>query len=125
MRKRFEVQRKAGMNVDWQTWQQAWYSALSMVSNPLELEWKVSKEQEFLNESQNEFTDISSEQFRVYEYLANGKKVSIRIPGPMRLSVSASGGHRVFDANGVSHYMAPGFVHIYWKAKSGSPNFVA
>lgn len=66
------------------------------------------------------FSDISSEQYRVYEFCDK----SIRIENPLLLSVSASGGHRVWDAKGVSHYIPSGFRHIFWEAKEGQPHFV-
>ena len=74
-----------------------------------------------LNNTNKEFTDISSEEFRTYEF---PEFVSVTIDRPMFLHVSGSGGHRVFDAEGVSHYIKPGWVHLYWKAKPNSPNFV-
>lgn len=75
----------------------------------------------FKNESGLEFTDISSESFRVYEF-SNGKEV--RIDEPLRLNVSSSGGHRLFDASGTSHYVPKGWIHLRWKVKPGCPNFV-
>lgn len=81
----------------------------------------ASKDGYFLNESGLTFTDISSEAFRVYEF-SNGKEV--RIDEPLRLNVSPSGGHRLFDSSGTSHYIPKGWVHLKWKVKPGSPNFV-
>lgn len=75
----------------------------------------------FVNESGLAFSDISSEAFRVYEF-SNGKEV--RIDEPLRLNVSPSGGHRLFDASGTSHYIPKGWVHLRWKVKTGAPNFV-
>lgn len=78
-------------------------------------------EPEFKNESGLTFSDISSEAFRVYEF-SNGKE--IRIDEPLRLNVSPSGGHRLFDASGTSHYIPKGWIHLKWKVKLGQPNFV-
>lgn len=75
----------------------------------------------FINKSNFVFTDISSEEYRSYEF-SNGKV--IRIDEPLQLSVSPSGGHRLFDATGVSHYIPKGWVWLKWKAKKGFPNFV-
>ncbi len=75
----------------------------------------------FLNESNLEFTDISSEQYRIYEF-NNGKIVMI--VEPLKLNVSKSGGHRVFDNSGISHYIPQGWCHLSWKTKLGKPNFV-
>lgn len=75
----------------------------------------------FVNESPLEFIDISSEEYRIYEF-NNGK--TIMISEPLKLNVSKSGGHRLFDNSGLSHYIPQGWVRISWKAKSGRPNFV-
>lgn len=76
---------------------------------------------EFHNASKSVFTDISSEQYREYEF-ESGKVV--RIDAPLQLNISASGGHRIFDAGGVSHYIPKGWVHLSWRAKEGAPHFV-
>lgn len=75
----------------------------------------------FRNKSGLTFSDISSEDYRVYEF-DNGR--SILINRPLKLNVSPSGGHRLFDADGVSHYIPKGWIHLKWKAKDGCPNFV-
>lgn len=75
---------------------------------------------EFINQSSNSFVDISSEVFRSYTF--PGGDV-IRIDNPLKLSVS-TGGHRLFDENGQSHYIPKGWIHLCWTAKSGQPNFV-
>lgn len=76
---------------------------------------------EFLNASDNEFEDISSEVSRTYNF---GTKGFVKIVEPRKLSVSASGGHRLFDAKGQSHYIPSGWIQISWTARDGSPNFV-
>jgi hypothetical protein len=48
----------------------------------------------------------------------------IKIEFPLYLSVSKSGGHRLFDANGISHYVPPTWIHLTWKSKEGSPHFI-
>ena len=78
---------------------------------------------EFKNESTNKFSDIDTEVYRIYEYVVDGKRFPIRIDQPTKLSVS-SNGHRVFDDQGVSHYMPKGWIHLYWEAKEGAANFV-
>jgi len=75
---------------------------------------------EFINESANEFVDISTEQFRTYAF-PNGDEVTIT--NPLRLAVSASG-HRLFDAQGVSHYVPKGWFHLMWKSRDGKAHFV-
>jgi hypothetical protein len=64
------------------------------------------------------FTDISTEQWRAYEF----PEKEVRIERPIALNVSRSGGHRVLDAAGVSHYIPKGWIHLTWKA---DPHFVA
>lgn len=76
---------------------------------------------EFVNESDNEFTDISSEATRTYNF---GSKGFVKINNPMKLSVSPSGGHRIFSADGHSHYIPSGWVQLSWTVKPGQPNFV-
>jgi hypothetical protein len=76
---------------------------------------------EFKNATDLEFTDISSEQWREYHFL--GGEI-VRIEAPLRLNVSESQGHRIFDADGVSHYIPPSWIHLKWKVKDGAPNFV-
>lgn len=75
----------------------------------------------FINKSNLEFTDISSEEFREYVYPDD---THIRISNPLYLHVSSSGGHRIYDAQGMSHYIVKGWIHLFWKAKDGEPNFV-
>lgn len=53
------------------------------------------------NDSSNIFTDISSEEWRQYEF-TDGARVTIK--NPTHLSVSANG-HRIFDAEGISHHI--------------------
>lgn len=74
----------------------------------------------FVNESGNVFSDISSEDYRSYTF-PGGEVVTIS--KPLKLSVSA-GGHRLFDAAGISHYVPKGWIHLKWKAVEGQPNFV-
>lgn len=74
---------------------------------------------ELNNTSKNEFVSISSEEYRVYEFADR----EVRIEAPLYLSVNANG-HRLLDANGISHYIPKGWVHLSWKAKTGAPHFV-
>jgi hypothetical protein len=81
----------------------------------------------FINESGLDFTDISSELYREYEFPPSGDRICndvIHINSPMKLNVSKSGGHRIFDENGVSHYIPSGWIHLSWCVKDGQPNFV-
>jgi len=73
----------------------------------------------FINKSGLEFKDISSEVSRSYHFSAQ----IVTIADPLWLHVSDSGGHRIFDASGISHYIPSGWVHLEWTVKPGSPNF--
>ena len=74
------------------------------------------------NESGLKFTDISSEEYRIYHY--DGILNFVRIDNPVALNVSKAGGHRLFDGQGVSHYIPKGWRRLEWKAKEGAPHFV-
>lgn len=50
--------------------------------------------------------------YRIYEFL-DGKR--IRIDRPVLLNVSKSGGHRILDANNVSHYIPYKWIHLFWE----------
>ena len=66
-----------------------------------------------------EWSDISSEEYR--EYVFPGEE-TVRIEKPQKLNVSDSGGHRLLDGAGESHYIPNGWIHLRWK---GEPAFVA
>lgn len=75
---------------------------------------------ELRNESGLAFTDISSEQYRTYDF----GDVKVTINEPLALNVSKSGGHRLLDGQGDSHYIPPGWKHLFWRVKDGLPHFV-
>lgn len=81
----------------------------------------VAESQVFTNATDLEFTDISSELWREYQFLGGD---TVRIEAPLKLNVSDSGGHRIFDAQNVSHYVPSGWVHLKWVVRDGAPNFV-
>ena len=74
-----------------------------------------------INQSDNQFTDISSEAERTYNF---GSKGFVRIVNPSMLSVSSSGGHRLLAQDGKSHYIPAGWIQLTWTAREGQPNFV-
>jgi hypothetical protein len=80
----------------------------------------VSKVVEFRNTSGLDFKDISSEQWREYTF-PEGQ--AVRVVKPLKLYVSDNG-HRILDAEGVSHYVPFGWIHLKWLAKDGEPHFV-
>jgi hypothetical protein len=75
----------------------------------------------FYNESDNVFTDISSEASRTYNF---GSRGFVKIENPAKLSVSDSGGHRVFSRDGKSHYIPTGWIQLSWTVHPGHANFV-
>jgi len=77
---------------------------------------------EFINESDLDFKNISTEEERTYTF---PNRNTYHIKEPLYLNVSKSGGHRVFSNDGTSHYIQPkeGWA-ISWKAKQGKANFV-
>ena len=66
-----------------------------------------------------EFKDISTEQYREYLF----PDMTIVIDAPEKLNVSASGGHRIVDVTGQSHYIPPGWRRLSWRVKPGAPEF--
>ncbi len=66
------------------------------------------------------FSSIGDEQYRVYEF---PDKTQVRINAPEFLNVSKSGGHRILDGAGVSHYIPSGWNHLYWLSKPNTPAF--
>lgn len=75
---------------------------------------------EFINKTDLQFSDISSEEYREYTFPGGD---SVRINGPQMLHVSDNG-HRIYDIAGQSHYVPLGWIHLEWKAKEGRPHFV-
>lgn len=80
------------------------------------------KETPFRNATAYAFVDLS-EQYREYTFPGSTKKV--RIARPRKLYVSPSGGHRIFSADGVSHYIPPNWIHLEWKVEKDAPHFLA
>jgi len=65
------------------------------------------------------FKSLEDELYREYSFPTG----VVRIDNPVALHVSASGGHRVLDNEGVSHYIPNGWFHLLWKVKDGRPAF--
>ena len=74
-----------------------------------------------INNTDLEFIDISNEKERVYRF-PGGEFVMLE--NPLKLHVSKSGGHRIMTADGNSHYIPTGWVHLKCVAKKGEANFV-
>jgi len=79
---------------------------------------------EFINKTEMEFSDISSEQTREYTFCDADVTHYVIIDQPYMLHVSQSGGHRIFDMSGVCHYIPSGWVHLSWTTREGQPHFV-
>lgn len=78
------------------------------------------------NETEYKFTDISSEKWRQYRFPSDDVEGNlVFIADPIALHVSRSGGHRVLDAHGVSHYVPKGWIELSWEAREDQPHFVA
>ena len=75
---------------------------------------------EIKNESNLKLNDISSESWREYDFGDH----QVHIDSPLALNVSKAGGHRVIDAEEVSHYVPKGWIHLSWMAKDGQPHIV-
>lgn len=80
----------------------------------------VERAPEFINESGLDFIDISSEQWRQYDF-GGGNVVTIDAPARINLGKN---GHRIWTYEGVSHYVPKGWIHLSWKPRSGEPSFV-
>ena len=75
----------------------------------------------FTNNPALEFRDITTELYRTYKFPGNE---FVTIENPIAINVSKSGGHRIVDNQGKSHYIPAGYLAITWKVKDGQPNFV-
>jgi len=80
---------------------------------------------ELVNKGSYDFFSVSSEAWRTYEWLDGDKSTQLTICDPLYVSINpTNGGHRVLDAKGVSHYIQPGWKHLFWQAKAGQAHFV-
>lgn len=73
------------------------------------------------NDTDAEFTDISSEYWRRYTFVSG---MLVVIEHPAWLNVSDSGGHRILDQQGYCHYIPYGWIHLEWQVKDDAPHFV-
>jgi len=76
---------------------------------------------DFRNATRHNFDDISSETYREYVFADH----TVKIDHPVALNVNySSGGHRVWDSQGVSHYIPGGWRELKWEVDSDKPHFV-
>lgn len=74
------------------------------------------------NNTEHQFIDISTEQYRIYYNPAG--EVLIHIAEPVALAVSPSG-HRVLDSEGVAFWInTDDFSVVEWKSYDGAPHFI-
>ncbi|QIG73987.1 hypothetical protein PP935_gp212 [Rhizobium phage RHph_N34] len=68
-----------------------------------------------------DISDISSEEFRIYEFLLEGLKEPqyVIIENPIALHVRESGSHVVVNSLGETTYVPTGWLHLTWRAKEG------
>lgn len=66
------------------------------------------------------WADISEEMVRVYRFAADAATTIVR---PVALAINQRGSHRIIDADGISHYIPPGWIHLSWRAKDSTPYF--
>jgi hypothetical protein len=78
---------------------------------------------EFRNASKLDFKNLNSEVYREYLFASEGKTETVRIDKPLKLAVSESGGHRLFNEAGESYYVPAGWIQLKWVAKEGAPHF--
>jgi len=78
---------------------------------------------EFKNTSELKFKDIDDEEFRTYTFIRDGKIFYVTIREPLKINVSPSGVHRIFDSSGECHYIPPGWIHLKWRSKEGADHF--
>jgi hypothetical protein len=82
---------------------------------------------DLINHGSYDFIDISSERHRTYDYIKvvddEPVLIGLRIDNPQWLAISKTG-HRILDADGDSHYVPFGWVHLWWRVRKGAPHFV-
>ena len=90
-----------------------------------DLENELADDIQHIDEMNRSWIDISSEEYRVYQFASdNGDRIDLTIKDPVYLCVGdrPNAGHRIYTADGISHYIPQGWICISWK---GSPPFVA
>lgn len=78
-----------------------------------------SNRETFQNAGSYEFIDLN-ERWRTYYYADGTEQTIIAV---QKLAVSKSG-HRLFTADGLSHFVPFGWIRVSWKVVEGTPNFL-
>jgi hypothetical protein len=86
-------------------------------TGPVGKEMILSTNQDLLRK----FKDISEEEYREYDFGVD--EGTVKIVAPLWLHVSASGGHRILDNDGISWYIPARWCALRWKAKPGYAAF--
>ncbi len=81
----------------------------------------MTGKEKFINESKLNFIFIGTEESRTYVFPGGDL---VQIDNPLYINVSSSGSHRIFDGQGVSHYVPSGWNHLSWITKPGDAHFV-
>ena len=73
-----------------------------------------------MSKTKLEFKDITNNTYRRYTFPGGD---TVCIMHPVSLNVSPSGGHRICDKAGKSHYIPPKWIHLVWEQKEGCEPF--
>ena len=63
------------------------------------------------------FNSLESEEYRIYFFPKGEER---RIDYPVAINVSRSGGHKIIDGDGITHYIPKGWIELVWKARDGA-----
>ena len=85
---------------------------------------------ELIEDTGLNFRDISNEVKRTYLMVGSGGQlIDQHIHNPQWLAISASGGHRLMDGEGVCHYIPKaspsqcGYIAVSWTVRDGESHF--
>lgn len=67
------------------------------------------------------FIDISHEEFRVYTFVKEGQFFKVKIDNPLKL-IKEKDGDRIFDLQGLGHYVPNEWIHLFWKNREEEKN---
>jgi hypothetical protein len=78
-------------------------------------------EPEFINGTDLDFEDITSELYRTYVFAGDN---SITIEYPTHMAEDDNGDHLIYDDSGRSFRIPVGWLALVWESKAGAPSFV-
>jgi len=91
-----------------------------MFNSGIPINETILENNKFRHTTDYDWKDISTEEFRAYIFPGG---CTVYIYNPLKLHVSESGGHRIFDNEEICHYIPPKWIHLYWIVKEGRPHF--